>query len=255
MQLDILYQDEFLVAIDKPAGLLVHRSMIAKDAQAFAVQILRDQLGQYVYPLHRLDRPTSGVLLFALSKESAAEMTELFVAHRVEKRYQAIVRGHVPDSWYIDYGLVEIQDKMTDRRARKDKPAQQAITELNCVQRFTIPLPAGRYQSARFSLVNLLPKTGRKHQLRRHMAHIRHPIVGDTTHGDGKQNKFLRHHFNFQQLALTCTAMALIHPVTQQPLLINSPLSSATAALVANWQVFTDVGTAALNIHKQMIDE
>ncbi|MDM7860220.1 pseudouridine synthase [Alteromonas sp. ASW11-36] len=255
MQLDILYQDEFLVAIDKPAGLLVHRSMIAKDAQLFAVQMLRDQLGQYVYPLHRLDRPTSGVLLFALDKAVATAVTDLLVNQRVDKRYQAIVRGHVPNSWYIDYGLIEIQDRMTDRRARKDKPAQRAITELNCVQRFTIPLPAGRYQSARFSLVNLHPETGRKHQLRRHMAHIRHPIIGDTTHGDGKQNKFLRHHFNFQQLALTCTSMALVHPVTNQPLTISAPLSSAMAALVANWQVFNDAGAAALNIHKQTIDE
>ena len=254
MQMNILYRDDFLIAVDKPAGLLVHRSMIARDVQHFAVQILRDQIGQYVYPLHRLDRPTSGVLLFGLNKAIAADITELFTGQQIDKRYQAIVRGHMPDSWLIDYGLVEIQDRMTDRRARKDKPEQSALTEARCLQRFTIPLPAGRYNSARFSLVDLHPKTGRKHQLRRHMAHIRHPIVGDTTHGDGKQNKFLRHHFNFQQLALTCTSMKFVHPVTKQSVIIEAPLSSATAALVANWQVFTDVGAATLKIHKQTID-
>ncbi|WP_100655894.1 pseudouridine synthase [Alteromonas flava] len=249
--LNVIYQDEYLIAIDKPAGLLVHRSMIAKRETEFALQLLRDQINQHVYPVHRLDRPTSGVLLFALNSNTAALLTEQFTQRHVLKSYQAIVRGHLPVRWDIDYPLREILDRKTDRKARQDKPPQPARTETRCIQRFSIPLPAGRYNSARFSHIELLPHSGRKHQLRRHMAHIRHPIVGDTTHGDGKQNQFLRHHFNFQQLALSCTCMALEHPHTNQQIELQAPLAPEFSALLANWQVFEAEENPNLAIHKK----
>ncbi|WP_100642208.1 pseudouridine synthase [Alteromonas facilis] len=251
MTLPIIYRDEHLIAVDKPAGLLVHRSMIAKRETEFAMQMVRDQIGQYVFPVHRLDRPTSGVLLFALDSATAALLTEQFSQREVGKSYQAIVRGHMPRAWDIDYPLKEILDRKTDRKARQDKPPQPAFTECHCIQRYTIPLPVGRYEGARFSYIDLFPKTGRKHQLRRHMAHIRHPIVGDTTHGDGKQNQFLRHHFNFQQLALTCTEMTLQHPHLRQKLVLKAGLSPAFAQLIDNWRVFVDAGNANLDINKK----
>ena len=248
--LKILYQDDHIIAIDKPVGLLVHRSMVAKHETEFAVQLLRDQIGQYVYPVHRLDRPTSGVLLFALSSSVAAALTAQFTQRQVTKEYNAIVRGHLASSYAIDYPLAEITDKYTDAKATKDKPPQNAFTQLSCVQRYQIPLPAGRYQSARFSLVSLLPTTGRKHQLRRHMAHIRHPIIGDTTHGDGKQNKFLRHHFNFASLALTCTSMTVNHPVDGLALTFSAPLHQNMQRLLNDWQPFCVKGNENLNTHR-----
>ncbi len=255
MDLPILFQDQYLIAIDKPPGLLVHRSMIAKQETQFAMQLLRDQIGQHVYPVHRLDRPTSGVLLFALDSETAALLTEQFARRQIEKCYKAMLRGFVHQRWSIDYSLRELHDKMTDKKAAKDKPAQPARTELTCLQRFNLPLPAGRYDSARFSYVSLTPLTGRKHQLRRHMAHIRHPIIGDTTHGDGKQNKFLRHHFNFNHLALTCSSMRLMHPHSNEPITLNAELSSPFQRLLNNWQVFSVTADETLNNHKQTINE
>lgn len=248
--LPILYQDDYMVAIDKPPGLLVHRTMLAKYETEFAMQMLRDQIGQHVYPVHRIDRPTSGILLFALSSDVAATMTAQFTQQLIQKEYTAILRGHAAKGYKIDYPLAEIQDKYTDTKARKGKPPQQAQTELRCLQYYQIPLPAGRYQSARFSLVNLVPKTGRKHQLRRHMAHIRHPILGDTTHGDGKQNKFLRHHFNFASLALTCTSIGFRHPVSNAVITLSAPLHTNAQKLLNDWLPFSVMGKQQLNTTK-----
>jgi tRNA pseudouridine65 synthase len=218
--LNILYKDEYLVAIDKPSGLLVHRSLIDKRETRFALQLVRDQIGQHVFPVHRLDRPTSGVLLFALSSDIARIVGEAFASHQIQKNYYAIVRGYAPDSDVIDYPLKEILDKKADKQANKDKEAQSAITQYNCVAHAELPYPVGRYDSVRYSLLSLKPQTGRKHQLRRHMAHIRHPILGDTTHGDGKQNAFFFDHFELQRLMLMSQSLTLPHPMTKDKITI-----------------------------------
>lgn len=233
--LDILYQDDALVAINKPAGLLVHRSMIDKHETEFAMQILRDQIGQHVFPVHRLDKPTSGVLVFALSSDVARKMTEAFTQHSISKVYYAIVRGYTDEQGQIDYALKEKLDKIADKRARQDKPAQPAISDYQRLATFELPYPVGRYQSARYSLVKLQPKTGRKHQLRRHMAHIRHPILGDTTHGDGKQNQFGKQQFGFNGLALTCSEMIFDHPTEQKSLYLRSPFDARMSHLLGQW--------------------
>lgn len=222
--LNVIYQDDYIVAIDKPPGLLVHRSPIDKHETVFAVQTLRDQLGKYVYPAHRLDRPTSGVLLFSFSSDMAAQLGQQMMDKQVTKAYHAIVRGFVHHSGLIDYALKYRYDKIADKHKRPQQPPQQATTVYQSVSQFEVPEPVGKYQSARYSLVKLMPSTGRKHQLRRHMAHIRHPILGDTTHGDGKQNKFAKTYFNFTNLALSCTLMGFVHPVTQKWISINSEI-------------------------------
>jgi tRNA pseudouridine65 synthase len=235
--LDILYQDEYLVAIHKPAGLLVHRSMIDKHETQFAMQMLRDQIGQHVYPVHRLDRPTSGVLVFALSSDIARLLTEQFTAKLIDKTYFAIVRGHAQETGHIDYALKEKLDKIADKKAKQDKPAQSAVTDYQTLVTFEHPFPVGRYQSARYSLVKLVPLTGRKHQLRRHMSHINHPILGDTTHGDGKHNSFVRQQFDFQGLALTCLELALTHPVNQNRLVLRTEFDQRMAKLLKIWDL------------------
>jgi tRNA pseudouridine65 synthase len=248
--LTILYQDDYLVAIDKPPGLLVHRSMIAKHETEFAMQMLRDQIGARVYPVHRLDRPTSGVLVFALSRDIATSISMQFSSRQVAKSYRAVVRGHCDDTCLIEYPLAEIHDAYTDSKAQKNKPAQEAITHVNTLQRYEIPLAVGRYATGRFSLIELNPETGRKHQLRRHMAHYRHPILGDTTHGDGKQNKFLRHHFNFANLALTCICIKFEHPFSAKQLIIESSVHEGFEKLIKAWEPFQVPGSDKLNTHR-----
>ena len=223
--LEILYQDEYLVAVNKPSGLLVHRSMIDRHETRFAMQIVRDQIGQHVFPVHRLDKPTSGVLVFALSSEVARLMGEKFQqAGGVEKSYLAVVRGIPPEAGVVDHALKEKHDKMTDRKARKDKPPQEAVSEYRRLATVEIPVQIDRYPASRYSLVEVQPKTGRKHQVRRHMKHIAHPIIGDAKHGKGNHNRYFAEHFGADRLLLACTEMGFRHPVTGNKVVIRAGL-------------------------------
>ena len=239
LKLRVLYQDEYIVAIDKPPGLLVHRSPIDKHETVFAVQTLRDQIGCHVYPAHRLDRPTSGVLVFSFTSDIAAKLGKQMMDKQVVKTYHALVRGFVSHTGLVDYALKYRYDKIADKHKRPQQPPQQATTVYESIEKFEVPEPVGKYQSARYSLVKLSPSTGRKHQLRRHMAHIRHPIIGDTTHGDGKQNKFAKSHFNFANLALSCTQMGFVHPVTRQWISIGSTMHLAMQQFVEALQPYS----------------
>ncbi len=231
--LEILFQDQWLVAINKPAGLLVHRTKIDRFETRFALQMLRDQIGQHVFPVHRLDKPTSGVLLFALNPDTARKMGDLFAARDSEKKYLAVVRGYSDEQAVIDYALKEELDKKTDKLANADKDAQEAVTAYRRLLTFELDFPVGRYQTARFSLLQLSPKTGRKHQLRRHLKHIFHPIVGDTSHGDGKQNQFMRDQFHCHRLLLHASRLRFIHPETGERLEIHAPLHESFSDVIA----------------------
>ncbi len=235
--LEILFQDESLVAINKPSGLLVHRSAIDHYETRFAMQMTRDQIGQHVFPVHRLDKPTSGVLLFALSSEVANLLTKQFTATTMHKTYWAVVRGYTSDSGVVDSDLQEEWDKMTDKFVDKDKPAQSAVTHYERLATTELPFPVGRYETARYSLVELQPKTGRKHQLRRHMKRIFHPIVGDTSHGDGKQNAFLREQFGLDRLMLHAKSIGFRHPVTGEALCIEAGLSEDFSGVLGQLQL------------------
>lgn len=204
--LEIIYQDADYVAIDKPAGLLVHRSPLDKHATEFAVQKLRDQIGRTVNPCHRLDRPTSGVLLFALNTEATRSAQELFIEHRASKTYHALVRGWLDGEGIIDYDL---------RNEEKPDKVQSAVTAYRCLNQCSVETPVGRYPRGRFSLMELQPRTGRTHQLRRHMKHLRHPILGDTRHGDGAQNQFLRSYCGQQLLMLRAMRLQMPHPMRE----------------------------------------
>ncbi len=250
--LTILYQDDYLVVVDKPAGLFVHRSFMDKDEIYFALQLVRDQIGKYVYPVHRLDRPTSGVLLFALTKEVAQKLNEAFanksnevgephqdVESNLVKTYYALVRGHLPiakQSELVDYPLKEKLDKLGDKNVCRDKPAQLAQTHYQVIKQASLPITVGKFDSVRYSLVKLNPVTGRRHQIRRHLAHLRHPIIGDINYGDNKQNPFFAKHFGFKRLMLIAKSLSFTHPVTEQMVTI-------TAEFDQQWQqVFTELG-------------
>ena len=225
-EIRVLFEDDHIVAIHKPAGLLVHRSYLARKERFFAMQMTRDLVGCHVFPVHRLDRPTSGVLLFAKSSEVARHLCEQFESHQIQKQYLAIVRGNMHDAARLDYPLKQELDDIADKRAKQNKPAQDAVTDYQPLLNSDIPYSSGRYPTSRFGLVRLSPQTGRKHQLRRHMAHLRHPIVGDTTHGDGKQNKFFREHFNLNRLWLIAKSLGFIHPITGVKMHIETELES-----------------------------
>jgi tRNA pseudouridine65 synthase len=234
--LPVLYQDDYMVAVHKPAGLLVHRSLIDKYETRFAMQMVRDQLNQHVFTVHRLDKPTSGVLLFALSSDVATTLNLMFAGGQVSKTYCAIVRGFCPPGGRIEHALKEKLDAIADKKARKDKGPQSAISEYKTLARFELPFAVRPYNTARYSLVELYPHTGRKHQLRRHMAHINHPILGDANHGDGKHNGMLRTQFDFQGLALNASEIALKHPVSGQKLVIKSESEARMQRLLTLWR-------------------
>ncbi|MBB2144792.1 pseudouridylate synthase [Pedobacter sp. LMG 31464] len=203
--LEIIYQDEHLIAINKPHGLLVHRSKIANDATEFALQMLRDQIGQHVNPVHRLDRKTSGLLLFAFSKEIEIAMQKQFQEGLVEKKYLAILRGYAPDQLDIDYPL-----------KKENGTLQEAFTSFITLQRAEIEVPFGKHPTSRYSLVEASPTTGRMHQLRKHFAHIFHPIIGDRKHGCNKQNGFFATQFQMTTMLLHASELSFTHPVTAQ---------------------------------------
>lgn len=220
--LKILFQDEFIVAVDKPAGLFVHRSFMDKDEIYFALQLVRDQIGQYVYPLHRLDRPTSGVLLFALSQDVARLMGQVFTDRKIAKTYYALTRGHLMGDGMIDYPLKEKLDELGDKNVSRDKEPQSAQTHYQSVANATLPVPLGKFSSVRYSLIKCQPRTGRRHQIRRHLAHLRHPIIGDINYGDNKQNPFFGEYFGFKRLMLIAKGVMFIHPITSLPIIIEA---------------------------------
>ena len=211
--LEIIYRDEYLVAVNKPHGLLVHRTKIAADADVFALQMLRDQLGVQVTPVHRIDRKTAGVLIFSLNTDINRAMNLLFDASAVEKRYLAIVRGYTPDSEIVDYPL------------RKDNGLlQQAVTAYRTIERVEVPVAFGKHQTQRYSLVEVNPKTGRMHQIRKHFNHLRHPIIGDRPHGCNKQNKLFKEQWGITTMMLHASEVSFIHPLTGQMLNIEAAL-------------------------------
>lgn len=239
--LEILYQDEYLVAVNKPAGLFVHRSYMDKDEIYFALQLVRDQIGQYVYPVHRLDRPTSGVLLFALTSEVARSMGEAFTNKTIQKTYYALTRGHLLGNGTIDYPLKEKLDKLGDKNVSRDKEPQQAQTAYQSLLTASLPISVGKYDSVRYSLVKLQPATGRRHQIRRHLAHLRHPVIGDINYGDNKQNPFFREHFGFKCLMLLAKKLDFVHPVTSEKITIEVQFDQQWQSVFAKlaWQVDT----------------
>nr|WP_206046756.1 tRNA pseudouridine(65) synthase TruC [Haliea sp. SAOS-164] len=230
--LPVLYRDEHLVAVHKPSGLLVHRSPIDRHETRFALQLVRDQVGQRVYPVHRLDKPTSGVLLFALSPEIARELSTQFAEHSMGKTYLAVVRGYCPDSGSIDHPLTDKADAIADRNRSQPRPAQSAHTDYRCLATVELPHAVDRYPQARYSLVELLPREGRRHQLRRHMKHIGHPIIGDAKYGKGVHNRFFREHYACERLLLACTGMDLLHPVSGEPLQLRAEPVGSFARLL-----------------------
>jgi tRNA pseudouridine65 synthase len=206
--LTILFQDESLVAVDKPAGLAVHRGW-AREPDVAMVR-LRDQIGARVFPVHRLDRATSGVLLFALTAEVAAQVCASFAAGQVEKTYLALVRGVPPQEILVDHPLPRGEDRRLPRIS-----AQTIVVR--------------REVFGRYSLVEARPLTGRLHQVRRHLKHISCPLIGDVNYGKGEHNRLFRERYGLHRLFLHATRLRLPHPVQAGRLDLTSPLPADLA--------------------------
>jgi tRNA pseudouridine65 synthase len=211
--LKIIYQDDFLIAINKPHGLLVHKSGYASNANVFAVQELRNQIGQKVFPCHRLDRKTSGVLLFALDEDTNSKVQQQFASNSIQKKYLAIVRGFTDDKGTIDYSLTNDKGK-----------TQNAITKYKTINQSEVNIPFGKFDTSRYSLVEAYPQTGRYHQIRKHFAHIMHPIIGDRPHGCNKQNKLFKEEFNMTTMMLHASEISFTHPHKNLTIMIQADL-------------------------------
>tara|TARA_R110002012_G_scaffold99980_1_gene238290 strand:- start:79805 stop:80503 length:699 start_codon:yes stop_codon:yes gene_type:complete len=213
--LEVIYRDEHIIAINKPHGLLVHRTKIATETDLFALQLLRDQIGQKVYPVHRIDRKTSGILLFALSEEVNSSLTAVFRNQKIEKTYWAIVRGFTDSEGTIDYPL-----------RKENGQVQEATTHYQTLAQTEIDVPLGKFETSRYSLLEVEPKTGRMHQIRKHLAHIDHPIIADRPHGCNKQNKLFKEKWSMDSMLLHAKEVKFKHPVSGDVVHIKANISS-----------------------------
>jgi len=199
--LGVLYRDDALLVVDKPSGLLVHRGW--DNDRVVALTLARAIAGRHVFPVHRLDRATSGVLVFALDSAMAAIVHGAFERGEVHKRYVALVRGVPPEEIVVDYPVP---------RSEKGERVP-AVTEVRRL-----------YALDGYAVVEARPRTGRLHQIRRHLRHLAHPIIGDVTYGDGKHNRAFRARFGLHRLALHARELRLLHPVTGEPLVFEAPV-------------------------------
>lgn len=240
--LEILYHDEHLVVIHKPAGLLVHRSELDRHETRFALQLLRDQIGRRVWATHRLDKGTSGVLVFALDAETARLLGRQFENGEVAKNYLAVVRGHPPESGTIDHPLSRQRDDYEFVGERASTTSQPAVTRFRCLANTELPYRVDRYPTSRYALLELEPLTGRRHQIRRHLKHIAHPIIGDATHGKGRHNRLFCELFGTQRLLLACTRLSFRHPQDNATITIETPPADDFMAVLTQlgWRLTVD---------------
>jgi tRNA pseudouridine65 synthase len=207
IQVRILHQDDDIVVIEKPPGVQVHPPERPPPngvkVHVHLVKILRLQTGKYIYPVHRLDGATSGVMVFAFSSEAASRLQAQFKEKTVEKSYFALARGWLGDE--VDY--------------RDEEGGETLFTTYH---RFEVPHAVGRYERGRYSLVLARPLTGKMHQIRRHLHSQSHPIVGDTVYGDGKHNRLWRELVPGSGLYLKAYSLRFTHPMTGERLYFRS---------------------------------
>ncbi|MEZ4883259.1 MAG: pseudouridine synthase [Chitinophagales bacterium] len=213
--LQIVYQDNHYIAIIKPYGLLVHRTDIAEHQTEFALQKLRNQIKRWIYPIHRLDGPTTGVLVFGLHKKAASKLNNLFRQRSMKKTYYALVRGHAPDKGIIDFPI----------QKHGHKYSQNAVSEFITVAKGILPIAQFGYEQLYYSLVRVQPHTGRMHQIRKHLKHINCPIICDRRYGDWRHNKLFNTKFEITNLFLLAKKLEFIHPYTQESITIEAPFS------------------------------
>lgn len=231
---EILFADDCLLVVNKPAGLLVHPSWIAPARTPNLISLFKQRWPEDTFhTIHRLDRATSGVILFVRNHKAAAQhLHQQFIDRRVDKTYQCVVRGWTETQGCIDYALKPIHDKYAEPQANPDKDPKDAVSHYRRLATVEFPIAVGRYPAARYSLVEVKPETGRKHQIRRHMKHILHPIIGDTKYGEGRHNRLFRDEFGLHRLLLMATELSFEHPLSGERIHVQAPVDPEVQALL-----------------------
>ena len=226
----ILYQDEDLLVVDKPAGMPVHRSRLVNDGDVYLIDVVRGMVPGPLHLIHRLDRATSGVLLIGRSPEVAGTLGRQFMQRDVEKSYLAVCRGWPDESGELDYPLPGV---------RENSERKPALTRWQRLATIEVPIAINRYPQQRYSLVDVAPETGRYRQIRRHFAHLRHPLIGDTSHGRTEHNRLFKQHFNVHRLLLHARRLAFDHPADGRRMQVDAPLDAEFAGLLQRfgWKV------------------
>lgn len=232
----ILFQDENFFAIDKPAGFFVHPPELSPypvPKEKICLYHLRRWMKREVFPVHRLDAPTSGVLLFAMSRTAARELNYLFAERQMHKTYHAVVRGYTENTGQIDLPL-----EITEEKVLAD-----SFTTYRTLKRMEVPYPVGKkYPTARYSWVEVNPITGRWHQIRRHFDRIAHPLLGDIEHGDSHHNRFFRDHLEIKGLCLKATKIRMQHPWTGKSLEIEAAPCAKWSRIEEHFSMYAESG-------------
>ncbi|MEE4218381.1 MAG: pseudouridine synthase [Xanthomonadales bacterium] len=239
---DILHQDDLLLVLNKPAAVPVHGSRMLEGRPQTLLAMAREQTGRMVHAVHRLDRPVSGAVMLTFDKNALAEMSAEFSNRRVGKSYLGVVRGWTREEGVIDYPLLPPRDER-----RGEEQAREARTRFTCLAKTELPIAVPPYQTARYSLLQLVPETGRRHQLRRHMKHISHHLVGDTTYGRGEHNRLFRGHFACERLLLHSHALTFNHPCNGEQIKVTAPLDADFDRVM---EIFSDPGDAGVPTDK-----
>ena len=223
----ILYQSDDLVAINKPSGIKVHRGVCDPHGEVFVLQRLRDQIGKRLYPVHRLDRPTSGVLVFALTPGAARSLAKSFARQEVRKIYLAVVRGYTAERGDVDRPLTK-----DPRQKGPEARRQAALTQYVRLDTVELPVAVGPYATSRYSLVQVSPRTGRMHQIRRHFCHLAHPVIGDRQYGDNKHNRSFKERWQCERLLLAATELTLPLPGSRTLQTIVAPIRGVFHSII-----------------------
>jgi len=221
--LDLLHVDDDVVAVNKPAGIAVHRSHLVGSDDDYLMDRLRLQVEGRLHAVHRLDRATSGVLLVARSSAMAAELGRQMMARTVTKTYLAAVRGWPAEEGEVDYPL-------SGSSMRGE--AKPALTRWRRLATVEVPIAQGKYPQQRYALLEVSPETGRYRQIRRHFHHLSHHLLGDTSHGRGDHNRLIRQYYGVHRLLLHASRLRVLHPASGEPLDLHAPLDSAWLKLL-----------------------
>ena len=214
MSLEVVFEDEYILCVSKPNNMLVHHAHHSRNVadETSLLQFIEQEKGLKVFPIHRLDRKTSGIILLAKETRYVSKFQELFTNNEIQKTYFGIVRGFSPDTKTIDSPV----------KGRDSNVHKEALTLLKTIEKITLNIPVKPYDSSRYSLVELSPKTGRMHQLRVHSNKISHPLIGDPKYGDKNHNMMFEENFGCKNLFLHAGKLEFSHPFTSENLSLKS---------------------------------
>ena len=223
MRVEIIFEDEYFICVNKPNNVLVHHAHHSRNVadEDSLLQLIQDEIELKAYPIHRLDRKTSGIILLAKEKEFVSKFQELFTHSHIQKTYYGVVRGYAPDTKTIDSPV----------KGRDAKVHKEALTALRTLEKITLNIPVKPYDSSRYSLVELSPKTGRMHQLRVHTNKISHPLIGDAKYGDKNHDTMYSEHFGWENLFLHAGKLEFTHPFSSEKLVLKATFPKDWLAL------------------------